>query len=125
VSFLEAMSPKAKYLAARVKFLTEHNPNLKIILASESNGTVLCDKVLSLLKNNPRVYTIQTGPPFWHHSPTDSRALRIRDNGVAPDSFSNGDLWTIIKTNFRVWLGIAKPEEYVGHVLLHIRRPRS
>ncbi len=57
---------KARDLAGRVELLTRHIPEVKVILAGESTGTVIAEKVMTILKDNPRVYTIQTGPPFWH-----------------------------------------------------------
>ena len=39
---------KAAELASRVDFLTNHIPGLKVIIAGESNGTVISDKVMNI-----------------------------------------------------------------------------
>ena len=57
---------KAEDLAKRIEFLTEHVPGLKVIITGESTGTIISDRTMVLLKDNPQVYSIQTGMPFWH-----------------------------------------------------------
>jgi len=52
---------KAGYLAEMANFLTDHNPNLKVILAGQSTGTMICDYAMQLLEDNDRVYSVQSG----------------------------------------------------------------
>jgi len=114
---------KAKFLAVRVEFLTKHNPGLRVILTGESTGTVICDRVMHILKNNPQVYSIQTGPPFWHENMVLDRTLLLTSNGIIPDSFSQGDLWDLIWGNLRHWFGLSQPIDDFGTPPHYVRAP--
>jgi len=113
---------KSKTLAARLDFLTRHNPEVRVIVASESNGGIISDQVMLLLEDNDRIYGIQTGFPFWYHPDSRERMLILNDNGEAPDSFSRGDFPTIIAANFRTWFGISHSEKS-GHIFKVVRAP--
>ncbi|RJO60606.1 MAG: hypothetical protein C4542_08670 [Dehalococcoidia bacterium] len=112
---------KAEELAARVTFLTDHLPDLRVILTGESNGATIADNALSLLRENPRVFAIETGPPVWHPSIEFERSLLIENNGVQPDTFSNGDIILIIRSNAESAFGIYKGGR--GDILLYIGAP--
>jgi len=114
---------KARTQAARLDFLTSHNPDIKVIVASESNGSIISDSVMTLLQDNDRVYAIQTGSPFWYQSTALERTLVMNDNGVVPDSFSQGDFSTMIMANFKLWFGFSGPEDEAGHVLHVVQAP--
>jgi len=114
---------KARELASRLRFLTGHIPDLKVILVSESNGAVITDEVMALLETNPQVYSIQTGPPFWHDSPGLERTLVMTDNGIVPDSFSRGDFGTMIVGTLKSWLGLSQAEGDSGNILYYVRAP--
>jgi hypothetical protein len=114
---------KARTLAARLDFLTGHNPDIKVIMASESNGNIISDSVMALLQDNDRIYGIQTGSPFWYQSTTLERTLVMNDNGVVPDSFSQGNFPAMIMANFKVWFGLSLPEDNAGHVLHVVQAP--
>ena len=103
---------KAKHLASRMEFLTKHNPGLRVILTGESTGTIICDSVMNILGNNPQVYSIQTGPPFWHEHITLDRTLLLTGNGIVPDSFSQGDFGAIVWGNLRYWFRLSQPEAH-------------
>jgi hypothetical protein len=115
-------SAKASDLASRVEFLTGNIPRLKVILAGESSGSVICDQVMAMLPDNQRVFSIQTGPPFWHSSSKLDRQLILTDNGIMPDSFSQGDFITMARANLRTWFGLVGPEGS-GTILLHVQAP--
>lgn len=104
-------SSKANDLAKRVEFLTQHNQKLKVILAGESTGTMICDSTMNLLKDNMRVYSIQTGLPFWQKNTIRERTIVVNDNGLVPDAFSKGDLFTVIKSNILMLLGDKQAED--------------
>lgn len=112
---------KAEELAALVTFLTQHLPDLRVILTGESNGATIADNALSLLRQNPRVFAIETGPPAWHPSMEFERSLVIANNGVQPDTFSNGDIILIIRSNAESAFGIYKGGK--GDILLYIGAP--
>ena len=112
---------KAKDLALRVEFLTSHIPGIGVILAGHSNGSTICESTMRILKNNQRVYSIQLGPPFWDNSIVSDRSLVMRSNGIIPDSFSQGDLFTIIRANLEALFGIS--QDYPGKILLYIGAP--
>ena len=107
-------SSKAKDLASRVEFLTNHIPELRVILTGESNGTVICDRVMNILVDNPQVYSIQTGPPFWYETIVLDRTLLLTSNGIIPDSYSQGDFWAVAWGNLKYWFHLSQPEDDFG-----------
>lgn len=123
VEMITLYPSKAKDLASRVEFLTDNIPNLRVIIAGESNGTVIADKAMSLLKDDSQVYSIQTGPPFWHENLTSDRTLLITSNGIIPDSFSRGDFITMIYSNLRALFRVSQPEDNSGRILYYVRAP--
>jgi len=114
---------KSKNLACRVEFLTKHIPDLKVIVTGESDGAVISDSVMNILRDNPRVYSIQTGPPFWHKPVMLDRTLVLDHNGRHPDTFSQGDIPTMLWTSLGDVLGIPQSEESSGRVLFFLRAP--
>ena len=118
---LGIQSAKAQELAARVTFLTEHLPDLRIILTGESNGATIVDDALRLLKDNPRVFSIETGPPVWHPSLEFVRSLVIKNNGEQPDTFSSGNIILIMRSNAESAFGIHSGAQ--GNILLYIGAP--
>ncbi|MFC1965260.1 hypothetical protein ACFLWG_04615, partial [Chloroflexota bacterium] len=125
--FAEAIThypSKAKDLASRVEFLTDYLPDLRVIVAGESNGTIISDCVMSTLRDNLRVYSIQTGPPFWHKSGMlDDRTLVLKSNGVSADSFSQGDIPTMLWGTVKGWLGLTGPGGNPGKILFVLEAP--
>ena len=122
--FVEMMAlypSKAEDLASRVEFLTSHIPDLQVIIAGESTGTVITDKVMNILKDNPQVYSIQTGAPFWHKNTMLDRTLVMTSNGIIPDSFSQGDFLTIIGANLRAFFGLSQDDS--GRILKYVGAP--
>jgi hypothetical protein len=120
-SQLELSRAKDKELAARVSFLTSHLPGLKVILTGESNGAAMSEKTMEHLRQNQRVYTIQTGTPFWRPSQPSPRSLIINHNGTEPDRFSQGDWGHIIWANIKSLFGKYKGSQ--GNILLYIGAP--
>jgi hypothetical protein len=114
---------KAKDLAARIEFLTANLPELKVIIAGESTGTVISDKTMGLLKNDTRVYSIQTGTPFWHKTAAFDRTLLMNNNGATRDTFSYGDVPAMVWTTVKSWFGVATPEDKAGHVMFWLKAP--
>jgi hypothetical protein len=112
---------KAKELAARVDFLTRNIPDLRVILAGESNGATIADDTMRLLEDNPRVFAIETGPPVWHPSLDFERSLIIKNNGVQADTFSNGNIILILRSNAESAFGIYRGAS--GNILLYIGAP--
>jgi len=123
VAMLTGYSSKAEHLACRVEFLTTHITDLRVIIAGDSNGTVICDRAMNILADNPQVYSIQTGPPFWHDNIMLDRTLVMTYNGITPDSFSQGDFRTIIIGNLRSFFGLSQPREDFGTILHHVGAP--
>ncbi|OGN92042.1 MAG: hypothetical protein A2Z75_01315 [Chloroflexi bacterium RBG_13_50_10] len=90
---------KARELAAKVDFLTRQVTGLKVILTGQSNGAAFAGEVISRLKENPEVYSIQIGIPFWHRVSKASRSLVIDNNGVGTDALTQKDIVRLIKAN--------------------------
>jgi len=115
---------KAKDLASRVDFLTTHIPDLKVIIVGESSGAIICDSVMNILKDNPQVYSIQTGPPFWHKSNISlDRTLVIANNGIVADSVNQGDFWTITACNLKELFGLSELRDDFGTPPHRVRAP--
>jgi len=123
VEMIACYPSKAEDLASRMEFLTSHIPDLRVIIAGESTGTVITDRVMSILKDNPQVYSIQTGTPFWHKNIMLDRTLVMTSNGITPDSFSQGDFLTIIGANLRASFGLSQPEDDSGKILRYVGAP--
>ncbi len=124
--FLEAAArypSKAKELARRVEFLTSHIPNLRVIVAGESTGTVITDKAMGFLGDNPRVYSIQTGNPFWHKPTVLDRTLLMNSNGKTIDTFSYGNVPAVLWATVKGWFGLSSPEDNPGTILSWLRAP--
>jgi hypothetical protein len=113
---------KAVDLSELVNFLTRQSPGLKIILAGESTGSIICDEAMALLINNPSVFSIQTGSPFWHTNRTQIRTVLLKSNGFVPDSFSQGDLVTILTSSFKSLFELNEPE-LEGNILGFLSAP--
>lgn len=105
---------KAEDLACRVEFLTTYIPDIRVILAGESTGAIIADGAMEILEDNPRVYSIQTGPPFWHQTAMSERTLVITDNGITADVFSDGNLFIIIWNYLKKWFGLSEPVDDFG-----------
>ena len=114
---------KARDLAARVRFLTDNIPDLRVIVAGESTGTVISESVMSILKDNSQVYSIQSGPPFWHKNLVLDRTMVITNNGIIPDSFSQGDFFAMMLGNVKALFGVSQPEDDSGRILYYVRAP--
>ncbi len=124
VELITLYPSKAEELAHRVEFLTSHVPDLNVIVTGESNGTVISDITMQMLHDNPRVYSIQTGQPFWHRELMLDRTLVLNDNGIRPDSFTRGDIPAMLGASLRSLLGLATPgEEDAGRILGVVRAP--
>jgi len=124
IEVITAYPSKAENLAHRVEFLTSHIPDLKIIVTGESNGTVISDSAMNILRDNRQVYSIQTGPPFWHQNVTLDRTLVLDSNGIAPDSFAQGDVPAVLWASLKALFGLTPPEEEdPGRILYFFRAP--
>jgi len=108
-------------LAARIDFLTRHLPGLRVIVTGESNGAAIADDAMRLLADNPRVFAIETGPPVWHPSLDFERSLIITNNGVQADTFSNGNIILIMRSNAESAFGIYHGAK--GDIMLYIGAP--
>ena len=124
--FLEAARrypSRAEDLAKRIEFLTGHVPGLKVIIAGESTGTIISDRTMVLLKDNPRVYSIQTGVPFWHKPGLYERTLLMNTNGRTIDTFSYGKVPVVLRTSIKSWLGLSSPKDEPGDILSWLKAP--
>jgi hypothetical protein len=114
---------RSRDLASRVEFLTANIPGLKVIVAGESTGTVISDKTMSLLKDDNRVYSIQTGTPFWHKPAALDRTLLMNDNGKGIDTFSRGHVPAMVWATVKSWFGLTSPDDNPGDILSWLKAP--
>ncbi|MBL7119320.1 MAG: hypothetical protein ISS53_01400 [Dehalococcoidia bacterium] len=106
---------EAPELAAKAAFLTKYNPELKVVLTGRCFGAVISNEVMELTAENPQLYSIQAGRPFWYTDPGGERTLVIEDNGVMPDILNSRGvlhfLWTLFKANLGHFLSASPPDE--------------
>jgi len=124
--FFEAASRyprKARDQAEQVGFLTNHIPHLKVIIAGESTGTVISDRTMGFLKDEPRIYSIQTGTPFWHKPVALDRTLLMNSNGRGIDTFSRGNIPAMVWATVKSWFGLSSPDENPGDILNWLKAP--
>ena len=114
---------KAEDLAKRIEFLAEHVPGLKVIITGESTGTIISDRTMVFLKDNPQVYSIQTGMPFWHKPGFLGRTLLINTNGRTIDTFSYGKVPVVVRTNIKSWLGLSSSKDEPGNIMWWLKAP--
>lgn len=114
---------KSTELAKRVEFLIDHMPNLKVIVAGESTGTVISDKAMGILKDKSQVYSIQTGTPFWHKPLDLDRTLLMNSNGKGIDTFSYGNVPAMIWATVKSWFGLTSPNDNPGNILSWLKAP--
>jgi hypothetical protein len=123
MSMVSLYPSKAKDLAGRAELLTKHIPDLRVIITGESNGAIIADSAMSILRDNPQVYSIQTGPPFWYKNNVLDRTLVLRGGGIIPDAFSRGDFFTIVVANLESLFGFLRPEGSSGNILFYVGAP--
>ena len=123
VELLSIYPTKTDTLARRVEFLTARIPALNVIVAGESNGTIISDSVMNQLRDNQRVYSIQTGPPFWYRQTMLERTLVLENNGLMPDAFSTGDAGAILLASAKALLGLTPRDDEPGRILSFLRAP--
>jgi hypothetical protein len=124
--FIEALRRypnKARDLAIRVEFLTDHLPDLKVIVAGESTGTVISDKTMAFLKDKTQVYSIQTGTPFWYKPSDQTRTLLMNNNGKTVDTFSYGNIPAMVWATVKGWFGASSEGDNPGNILLWLKAP--
>ncbi|MBI2829564.1 MAG: hypothetical protein HYX81_00225 [Chloroflexi bacterium] len=123
ISFVSLHPLKTKDMTARIRFLTEQLPDLKVIICAESNGSIISDRVMRLMEGNPRVYSIQTGPPFWYKNTTLKKTLVLTSNGIIPDAFSVGDVLSITASKLREAFKALTSGEGVSKILRELEAP--
>ncbi|MDM7999250.1 MAG: hypothetical protein QUS33_04450 [Dehalococcoidia bacterium] len=120
---LRAYPSKAKVLAWRVRFLAEHSPGLKVVIIGESTGAQIGNEAMNILAGIPRVFGIEIGPPCWYPHQSTRQKLVLADNGKAADSFSRGDVFTILKANLSDLLDGSKTLNDRGTILKYLKAP--
>ncbi len=90
---------KAKRLAAKIDFLTQNITDLKVLITGQSAGAAFAGSVARYLQDNPRVYSIQVGIPFWQRVEQVSNSLVIASSGISADVLSEKDLKSFLKAN--------------------------
>ena len=94
-----------------------------LIVTGESTGCVLTEVTMDFFRDNPNVYSIQTGMPWWYKTEVQERTLRINTNGTCEDAFSNGNVPGMMWATFKDWVGLSSPEDNPGNILKFLRAP--
>ena len=86
----------ASWIAAEeLKFISEHNDDLKILLIGASQGAAFSNAIMRHLNGVNKVYSIELGT-FFPHVPRrviTERTLAIDNNGLMPDPMCHRNLW--------------------------------
>ncbi len=90
---------KTDELTGMIELLLKYT-KCNVLLTGESQGAAVCEFTIQRFKNSPRVFSIQTGSPFWNLSKPFSRSLVINDNGRHYDTFALGEWGTMIKVHY-------------------------
>jgi hypothetical protein len=114
---------KVNGMEKHVGFLVDNLPELKMIVTGESTGCVLTEVTMDFFRDNPNVYSIQTGMPWWFKTEFQERTLRINTNGTCEDAFSHGNVAGMMWSTFKHWVGLSSPEEDPGNILKFLRAP--
>jgi len=98
--FFKGESFQARVLAAKLKFLTSHLRDLKIVLIGASQGAAFSNAVMRELDDSQPVYSIELGIFFPHMKRrlVTKKTLAIDSNGLMPDPMCNRDLWKGFKS---------------------------
>ena len=123
MSMISLYPSQASELASKIEFLIKHIADIRVIIIGESTGTIIADSVMSILRDNPQVYSIQTGPPFWHKNITLERTLVLKSNEIIPDSFSQGDILVMLVSTLEPLFGFPQPGDKSGKILLYMGAP--
>lgn len=99
---LKGKSPKARIMAAELKFITQHFKDLKVILIGASQGAAFSNAVMRQLGELRQVYSIELGIFFPHMSRRviTERTLAIDSNGIMPDPVAHRNL----KAGFKAYI---------------------
>ena len=114
---------KAHELAMRVKFLTDNLPDLRVIIAGESTGTVISEKTMTHSQGQPaRLQYPDRGAVLAsaHRARTDPS---INNNGATIDTFSYGNIPAMVWATVKSWFGVKSPNETKGNIILWFRAP--
>jgi hypothetical protein len=114
---------KAGDLAEQISFLTDNLPDLRVIIAGESTGTVISAKTMGILQDNAQVYSIQTGTPFWYQPQESDRTLLMNSNGRGIDTFSYGNIPAMVWATVKGWFGLTSPDDNPGDILSWLKAP--
>ena len=100
--FLEGKSSKTVELAAKLRFVTQHISNLKVILIGASQGAAFSNAVMKQIGELHQVYSIELGIFFPHMSRgvVTERTLAIDSNGLMPDPMAHRNL----KAGFKAYI---------------------
>ncbi len=103
IFFFTGRSHAARALAAGLKLLNRHLPELTFLLVGASQGAAFGNAVMRELDGDSSVYSIELGT-FFPHVPRrvlTERTLAIDANGLLPDPIFKLNLWVAVKTYFR------------------------
>ncbi len=102
IFFSTGRSHAARALAAGLKLLNRHLPELTFLLVGASQGAAFGNAVMRELDDNGSVYSIELGMFFPHvpHRVITERTLAIDTNGLMPDPMFKLNFWIGLKAYF-------------------------
>lgn len=107
---LSGFKSSSKELADKLNFFLEET-NKTIIVTGESFGAAYSSKVMDLIEDKEKTYSVQAGMPFFlGKKDKNTNILFLTSNGQQPDPIYEGNIFELLKQ----W--IMRGKEGNGHV---------
>ncbi len=106
-------APKAKIMAAWLRFIMDHVKTINVLLVGVSQGAAFGSAVMRQLGGHYPVYSIEMGFPFQYKSwrVITERTVPVDSNGIRPDVLVQGNLIIGAK------ILLAAPFKWIGYRL--------
>jgi hypothetical protein len=104
--FLYGKSFRVEVCTAELKFITDNQPGLRVVLVGASQGAAFDNAVMVRLGAADRFYSIELGTFFAHmrRRVLTTRNLAIDSNGLMNDPMCHRDLWKGAKAYFKAFV---------------------
>jgi hypothetical protein len=104
--FLFGTSRRVDVFADELKFITDHLPDLRVVMVGASQGAGFDNAVMVKLGSPDRFYSIELGTFFaqMQRRRLTTRNLAIDSNGLMSDPMCHRDLWKGTKAYFKAFV---------------------
>ena len=94
----------SRNLAQEIRATLTVSPETRLLLVGYSLGAILNISTVKLLQEEPRLYSVQLGAPFFLSSPTHGRALHLQRKD---DAFAAGPLFAFFLVILKACIVVA------------------